>query len=79
MEKSMIVHKLNENTDKVIKLFEAEYTGVKLGKAIFTGHGGYVDKIGPYDLVYRFDFPDREELKEFIEDLIELYNSSEGE
>lgn len=65
----MIIHKLNENTDKISKLFEAEYDSIKNSKAIFTDD----------NFIYRLDFPDQNELKDFIEDLIELYNSREEE
>ena len=74
----MIVHKLNGYTGKTKLLFEAEFDCVRNGKAVFTGEL-YGSSIGSYDDKYRLDFPDQEELKEFIEELIELYNSREEE
>ena len=73
----MIVHKLNGTTDKMKKLFEAEFSEIRKGKAEFVGSGKYIDSIGSYDDTYRLDFPHQEELREFIESLIELYNDRE--
>lgn len=73
----MIIHKLNTNTGRIKKLFEAEFDGVQNGKARFRGEGGYIDSIGPFDNIYRLDFPDQDELRSFIEELIELFNSKE--
>lgn len=67
----MIAHILNNNTNKTKKLFEAEFSCVRHGKIEFTGDIDYMD------YTYRFDIPDQKELKELIEDLIELYNSRE--
>lgn len=64
----MLVHKLYSNTGKTKALFEAEFDLIRKDKAEFVGE--YGDK-------YRLAFPDQEELKEFIEELIELYNSRE--
>lgn len=75
----MIVHVYNDDTGKTKMLFEAEYDQIRQGKALFTGEGKYIDSIGPTYKTYRLDFPHQNELKEFIEDLIELYNSREGE
>lgn len=75
----MIVHKLNGNNGKTKELFEAEFHQMRLGKAEFVGPGKYIDSIGGYDNIYRLDFPDQDELREFIEELIELYNSRETE
>jgi hypothetical protein len=74
----MIVHRSNGNTGAVKKLFDAEYEGVRNEKAYFKGYGGYIKHVGLYDNTYRLTFPDQNELKVFIEDLIELYNSREG-
>ena len=65
----MIVHKMNEDTDKVSKLFEAEYNNMRNSKAVFTNDSS--------NFIYRLSFPEQDELKCFIEDLIELYNSRE--
>lgn len=73
----MIVHALNGNTGKTKKLFIAEFKRMRNGKAEFVGEGKYIDSIGSYDNIYRLDFPEQDELKEFIEELIELYNSRE--
>lgn len=73
----MIVHKLNTNTGKSKELFDADFNQIRKGKAEFVGEGKYIDSIGTYDNIYRLDFPDQDELKEFIEELIELYNSRE--
>lgn len=67
----MIVHKHNDRTDKTQWMFEAEYGSTTNGKAYFTDVNN--------SNTYRLSFPDQEELKEFIEDLIELYNSREGD
>ena len=73
----MIVHKCNTNTGQVRKLFEADFEGIKNGNARFRGEGGYVEHIGPYDNLYRLAFPDQDELRVFIEELIGLYNTRE--
>lgn len=75
----MQVHKFDGRTDKTTKLFEAEYEGVKKGKVIFSGDGKYIDSIGQTTNLYRLDFTDQDELKDLIEDLIELYNSRVAE
>jgi hypothetical protein len=67
----MIVHKHNDRTDKTQWMFEAEYNGKINDKAYFTDVNN--------SNTYRLSFLDQEELKEFIEDLIELYNSREGD
>ena len=74
----MIVHKCT-NTGQVRKLFEADFEGIKNGKAHFRSYGGYTMHIGMYDNLYRLAFPDQDELRIFIEDLIDLYNSREPE
>ena len=74
----MIIHKSNGNTGKVTKVFEGRYISFKNEKAYFKGYGGYIDKIGPYDNTFRLSFPEQEELKVLIENLIELYNDREG-
>jgi|LakMenE18May11ns_1017448.scaffolds.fasta_scaffold9519120_2 hypothetical protein len=73
----MIVHKLNGNTGNTKLLFEAEFDRIRRGKAEFVGEGKYISSIGSFDSRYRLDFPNQEELKAFIEELIELYNSRE--
>lgn len=75
----MIVHMLDGNTGRTKKLFEAEYDQVRKGKAEFVGEGKYIKNIGPVDNRYRLDFFCQDELKLFIEDLIELYNSREND
>ena len=67
----MIFHKHNDRIDKTKLMFQAEYKGKINDKAYFTD----VDNGN----TYRLSFTDQEELKEFIEDLIELYNSREGD
>jgi hypothetical protein len=74
----MIVHNFDTNTGKTKQLFDAEFNQIRKGKAEFVGEGKYIENIGSYDIIYRLDFPDQDELKVFIEELIELYNSREG-
>lgn len=73
----MILDKYNENKDTLKTVFEGEYEGIVNGKAIFVADGKYIDSIGPTYIKYRLNFNDQEELREFIEDMIELYNSRE--
>lgn len=78
----MIVHK---NTCRIISgggpegnanyktkwMFEAEYDAIVNGRAYFSDVNN--------NNTYRLDFSDQDELRELIEDLIELYNSREGD
>lgn len=52
-------------------MFEAEYDGIRQGKVYFSDVNN--------NNTYRLDFSDQDELRELIEDLIELHNSREGD
>ncbi len=56
---------------------DAEYAGIKNGKLRFI-ETQYTKKY-TYDTVYRFEIPNQDELRELIEDLIEMYNERETE